>query len=147
MTTLAQRRLIESLVFELASGSNRWERASQIARQYATDRRQLLLTRDWTADFVLDAAGDVWVIDTETAQPARLANASEHRSALFQGLMHYPELHSLLPNRPANGETCGVCEGTGVPEIVFAKPSLRNLVCECGGAGWRVQDAPTRPRV
>jgi hypothetical protein len=145
-TTPAQRRLIELLVNELASGSNRWERANEIARRYATDHRQLLLTRDWTGDFLLDITGQVWMIDTETGQPARSANASEHRSALFQGLMHYPELHSLLPNRPTEAETCTVCEGTGVPEIVLTKPPLRNLVCECGGAGWTVRDATSPAR-
>jgi len=142
--TPAQSRLIEFLVAALASEvsepERRWQGASDIARQYASDRRQLLLTRDWTADVVLDSAGDTWVIDTETGQAPRTATAAERREALFRALYHYPELLSLLPSRPATAGTCSVCEGTGVPEIRFVKPSFRSLVCQCAGAGWIVQD-------
>jgi hypothetical protein len=100
----------------------------------------LLLVRDWTVDVVLDSVGVVWVIDTEDGQAARTATASERRAALFQSLRRYPEMLSMMPDSPPDAETCTMCQGTGVPEISLTKPSLRNLVCECAGAGWIARD-------
>ena len=97
---------------------------------------QLLLVRDWTEDVVLSSNGDVIVIDTEGAQPARLATDRERRISLFRSIEMYPELLSFLPERPSEAIQCSGCAGTGIPVARFANPALRQIVCRCGGSGW-----------
>jgi hypothetical protein len=142
--TPAQSRLIRFVISEVATDESeakrRWQGASEFAQRYASDRHELFLVRDWTVDFTLDDDGVAWAIDTETGEAPRRASTSEDRAALFRGVHHYPELLSLLPERPPGAITCSSCEGTGIPEIVFAKPSFRHLVCACAGAGWVAQD-------
>jgi hypothetical protein len=136
--TAAQRQLIAYLVSRMRNDAKesdrRWQGASAIAQQYAISG-QLLLARDWTADLVMDGAGDVWIIDTETGQNAKRASVAERTSSLFRGLHAYPELFPMLPDRPPAAATCTSCEGAGLPPVVFANPQLRNLLCVCAGAG------------
>jgi hypothetical protein len=54
------------------------------------------------------------------------------RMALSQGVKKYPELRTLLPNRPSIANTCDACSGTG--EIRGAP----GVVCKCGGTGWLI---------
>jgi hypothetical protein len=96
----------------------------------------LLLVRDWTADVVLSRAGEILVIDTEEGQPPRPATDSERRLALFRSIAKYPELLSLLPDRPPDAVQCPGCSGTGVFVARFVNPKLRHVVCRCGGSGW-----------
>jgi len=60
-----------------------------------------------------------------------ITNAFLERMAAFQGALRYPQLSSLLPERPGAAMPCdGPCGGTG------QLPG--HLVCSCGGAGWIV---------
>lgn len=54
------------------------------------------------------------------------------RMALCQGVKKYPELRTLLPDRPSIAYTCDVCSGAG--EI----PGAPGVVCKCGGTGWLI---------
>jgi hypothetical protein len=141
--TAAQLELIACLVREAIddplSLDGRWKGAAPHARAYA-ERGQLLLRRDWTADLVLSAAGEVVVIDTENGEPPSPATAWWSRVALFAAIGRYPELLSLLPARPVEAATCVGCHGTGVPPVRFTNVNLRGVICVCGGAGWTLPD-------
>ena len=141
--TAAQRQLVAYLIWRTANDASetdrRWQRASDVARRYAASAGQLLLARDWTADLVLDHAGDVWIINTETAGQPQRATEPERRSALFRGLHVYPEIFPLLAPRPAEATTCVACDGAGIPPVVFANRQLQNLLCLYAGAGWTVE--------
>jgi hypothetical protein len=141
--TTAQRDLLDYLIRELLSDGpateQRWRRGAADARQRAAEGT-LLLVRDWTADIVLSPAGEVLVIDTEFGEPTRPATAAEQRISLFRGIRHYPELVSFLPARPPEAVSCESCQGTGVLAAAITNPSLREVVCACGGAGWSVND-------
>ena len=106
MITQAQRRLVSHLIHLIANdhleSDRRWGANADLATRYASENEQLLLARDWTADLVLSANGDVLVIDTESGEPARPANESEQRGALYRSIAELPELLSLLPARPSD---------------------------------------------
>ena len=140
MTTPAQERLIAHLVERIQSdpddASRRWSSSAELAQRYARDSQTLLLARDWEADLVLTRSGQVLVIDTERSAPTVPATERESRVALYRSIAAYPELLTLLPQRPVEGITCSGCDGAGVLELTFTKPALRNLLCYCAGAGW-----------
>lgn len=56
------------------------------------------------------------------------------RLALCQAARRYPALAPLVPDRPPDAITCEACEGAG------ALRGHPELVCACGGAGWRLRD-------
>jgi hypothetical protein len=137
--TDAQLRLVAHLTRiirdEPEERVRRWGVSADLAARYAVEGR-LLLAREWTADLVLDASGTVIVKDTENGQPDAPANPTETKLALFTAIEVYPELLSFLPQRPAEASTCTSCGGTGVLEGALVNPKLRNVRCECFGAGW-----------
>jgi hypothetical protein len=139
--TDAQIALVGHLIGEAmsdeAAAQRRWDLPTIAAFVRArAEAGQLLLVRDWTADVVLSPNGDVIVIDTEDGQPPRLATDRERCISLFRSIAKYPELLSLLPQRPAEAINCPGCSGTGILVARFAKPELRHIVCRCGGSGW-----------
>lgn len=146
MITPAQQRLVEHLLKTIGSDSaeaeRRWANAADIAKSYARDHRVLLLARDWTADLVLTTTGEVQIVDTANGGPNQAATGEERRVALFRAIEHYHELVSILPQRSTSAVTCDVCEGAGVPEIVWTKEQFRNIICSCGGAGWTERAEP-----
>jgi hypothetical protein len=133
--------LIEEAMTDKEALDLRWRLPGAIpfAQAYAKEGR-LLLTREWTTDTVLSRAGDVIIIDTEDGLPPRAATERERPVELFRSIARYPELLSFLPARPQDAITCPTCSGTGVVAAKFAKPEHRPLVCECGGAGWKVAE-------
>ena len=137
--TEPQLRLVANLTRiirdEPEERERRWRVNSDLAGRYAAEGH-LLLAREWTADLVLNSSGDVIVKDTDTGGPDSSANENETKLALFTAIEMYPELLSLLPQRPTNAATCESCEGTGVLEMALANPKLRNVRCQCFGAGW-----------
>jgi len=135
------RHLLEAIAADPVESERRWPNASKFATEYAHSQ-QLLLACDWTADFVLNTEGDVEVVDTEDGGPNKAATEDERRVALFRAIARYPQLVSMLPQRPATAITCEVCEGSGVPEVVWTQPSFRSIVCSCGGAGWTLHGRP-----
>jgi hypothetical protein len=139
--TEAQLRLVAHLTRiirdEPEERERRWRINSDLAARYATEGH-LLLAREWTADLLLNPSGTVIVRDTETGKPDSPANETESRLALFTAIEVYPELLSFLPGRPANAQTCELCEGTGILEMALINPKLRNVRCQCFGAGWIV---------
>jgi len=143
--TESQRKLI-ALLIEVTNQDaddreRRWQKAGPFVKKYS-EQGQLPLVRDWTEDTIMTQDGSVLVIDTEDGRPARSATEAERRVALFRSLRRYPELLSLMPERPRQAATCPGCHGTGVPEPALAVPGLRDLICVCGGAGWVIESAP-----
>jgi len=68
-----------------------------------------------------------------------LDDAFWQRMAICQGVKKYPELRSLLPERPSRAETCSVCDGAG------ERAGAPQIICECGGAGWVIPNEPRGP--
>jgi len=64
----------------------------------------------------------------------RTVDAQLFFGALVQGARKYPELRSLIPARPHDAKTCESCRGLGL------YPPDLDIVCECGGVGWRMPD-------
>ncbi len=139
IATPAQARLIGLLMGRVTADADeaagRWAENASLAQEYGLQKR-LLLARDWTADLVLDVSGEVYVVDTEYGGGQRVAGETERKTALFRSIRRYPELLSLLPTRTPESTTCGQCEGIGVLAATLTNDALRNVVCECGGAGW-----------
>jgi hypothetical protein len=59
-----------------------------------------------------------------------LVSGYYQRLAICDGARKYPELRALLPDRPADAQTCEMCGGSG--ELPPAVPAI----CKCGGCGW-----------
>jgi hypothetical protein len=137
--TEAQRRLLGHLIRIMREDTpereKRWGINSDLVASYAANDR-LLIARDWTADYVLEAVGVVSVVDTDDGNPDVLATGRETRRALFRSIHVYPELLSFLPPRPSEAVDCPNCEGTGVLEMSLENRTLRNVECYCSGAGW-----------
>ena len=114
----------------------RWGKINaERVREYA-ERGRLLLARDWTADLVLEPNGEVTVVDTEYGKGDSQASNREARGAFFRSIEVMPELLSFLPHRPAEAIQCEICAGTGVLEMALTNRTLRNVICQCSGAGW-----------
>jgi hypothetical protein len=137
--TQAQERLIGHLIRIMREDApereDRWGVNSELVARYAAENR-LLIARDWTADYVLEKAAGVIVVDTENGMPDAPATDRETRRALFRSISIYPELLTLLPSRPPEAIDCPRCEGTGVLELSLENRALRNVECYCSGAGW-----------
>jgi hypothetical protein len=131
--------LIDAAIRDSAELERRWLKAAPFVRRRA-EQGQLVLLREWGQTTVLTRAGDIVVVDSDDGSPDRPATERERRFALFQAIDPYPELLSLLPARPPEARTCSGCLGTGINPFSLTNPSLRNVICECGGAGW-VKDA------
>jgi hypothetical protein len=145
--TTAQLRLLSNLTRiirdEPEERKRRWRENADRAAVYAREGL-LLLTREWAADLLLDSIGRVVVKDTENGNPLFLpATEIETRLALFSAIEPYPELLTFLPPRPDGAVSCPSCGGTGVLEIALTNANLRNLRCECFGAGWLPSGQPS----
>jgi len=66
--------------------------------------------------------------DPDTIKP--LPEPFWQRMAACQGAKLYPELRSLIPQRPSSAQTCNACSGSG--QLTKAP----KLICQCGGVGW-----------
>src|SRR5215471_13196591 len=144
--TEAQRQLVNFLIDEAIRDSadleRRWLKAAPYVRTRA-ERGELVLLREWGQTTVISREGAVLVVDSDDG-PDRQATQRERHMALFQMIEHYPELLSLLPGRPPDAKTCPDCSGTGINPVVLSSPSLRNIICACGGAGWVVTEGPIK---
>lgn len=110
--------------------------ASNDAHRTAVEKLNVLpLTSDAGGFYAITTAGTVVEVLWDDGFAQEVTDARALNIALFQGAKRYPELASLLPNRPADAATCTSCGGTGEPRDV--PPHLHNaVVCYCGGAGW-----------
>ena len=75
--------------------------------------------------------------DREAVKP--LADAYWQRMAICQGMRKYPELGTLIPQRPASAQACEDCGGTGQ---VRGAPQV---ICQCGGIGWIIPNEEKGP--
>ena len=114
-------------------------RAQRFAWSFEAVRRFefLPLYFGWTALLGMcpDASLILWEHEDEAARAwiRELNDPFLRRLALAQGAKRYPELESLVPVRPANGEECESCGGTG---RILGLPEDSNVICYCGGLGW-----------
>jgi hypothetical protein len=84
---------------------------------------------------------DGTVLELEWDQPSEHAprelDAPSWRVALVTGAERYPWLAALLPQRPANAETCPDCEGKGRRDYNDPETRGRVYCASCDGLGWR----------
>ena len=78
--------------------------------------------------------------DADNAVPEPENNPYWQRMALARGAKRYPAVAGLVPSRPDEAITCGVCEGTG--ELPGVEDLEMDLICECGGLGWLLEGEP-----
>lgn len=101
----------------------------------------LPLTSDAGGFYAMTIAATVVEVHWDDVLAHEVTDARALNVALFQGAKRYPELASLLPNRPPNAVPCISCGGTGEPTDI--PPHLQNaVVCYCGGAGWLPSGVP-----
>ena len=106
------------------------------------DHQFLPLYVGWSAVFGLRPDGSLvrWDFEVSPDRVSELDSPFWKRMALFQGAKQYRQLAGLLPMRPSNAEVCRLCNGSG--EV----PGRKDLVCDCGGAGWiiagEMRDSP-----
>lgn len=86
---------------------------------------------DWSAFMGMDANGTFSFISwDEPRKVDSVVSADLQDLAILSGLRFYPELATLLPERPIDATICKSCGGTG--DLGLAD----NIVCRCGGLGW-----------
>lgn len=95
----------------------------------------LPLCVDWEKCWAVRVNGSVVVFyhDSEDAQlqiedDPRLVNI-----ALYQGSITYPEIKSLVPERPTDARDCPYCAEKGIDPDSLED---QNIICYCGGLGW-----------
>lgn len=112
-----------------------------IYRRYVEERGVLPLASDMGGLYALTRSGEILEFEWDNINPLRSVHDPRLVNvALFQGAARYPELTSLLPQRPDDALPCGACHGTGkvhLPEHLQDK-----VVCYCGGAGWLPAGTP-----
>lgn len=104
-------------------------------RAHAARFNALPLCVDWGKCWAVRADGEVIVFSHEDAEP-RASKESDERMrnvALYQGSLTYPELKSLIPDRPSGAKDCPYCAAKGFDPSSLEK---QNIVCYCGGLGW-----------
>ncbi len=80
-----------------------------------------------------------WLHEDDPIVVLNLVQPYWQRLALVQGSRRYSDLDALLPNRPEGAVDCNSCGGTG------HLPGHPQIVCECGGVGWRVPEEQHSP--
>ena len=113
-------------------------------REIVAKFRILPLYLDWSGGWAISSDGEVISFlyeepfDLKVEDDTRICNM-----VLFQGSKKYPELRSLVPERPSNAVECPHCKGAGTPGEIreYAKEKgkeslLDVMVCYCGGLGW-----------
>jgi hypothetical protein len=135
---MSMSRAIEIRIAEfLAGDDSRLDWVKPAVRQHGF----LPLYIGWVAALGVRSDGSFVRLDHEDdrASVKPLRDAHLQRMAICQGAKKYPELHALLPERPASAQTCSVCGGSGQ---ISGAPQL---ICECGGIGWIVLDEDREP--
>lgn len=104
----------------------------------AASMNLLPLYRGWTGVIYLTTDGEFLFRDEELDPPQIRRETDEHLRlvALAAGADRFPILANLLPERPAQDDTCKMCVGTGR----FFPSNATNWLYgpECHGIGWRV---------
>ena len=112
----------------------------EAARGAVAAAEVLPLLFDWSAVLALRPDGQiVWVAyDIENLE-IRVVEDDEVRDVgLFRGSRIHPDLPFLVPTKPPGAVDCPDCRGTGHPTPPRGMADLPgNLVCSCGGRGWR----------
>lgn len=86
----------------------------------------------WVAALGLRPDGSFvrWNHEDDREVVKSLSDPYWERMALCQGAKKYPELGSLIPQRPLQARDCESCKGTGQIE------GAPQIICACGGLGW-----------
>jgi len=97
------------------------------------DNDVLPLMNDWGGCYAINRAGEIVSFSWDDHRNVTVEDDARIKNiALAQGSIVYPELKSLIPERPPEAKTCETCNGTGIPPHGDKVPGL---VCYCGGLG------------
>ncbi|HKO91813.1 MAG TPA: hypothetical protein VJU61_11700 [Polyangiaceae bacterium] len=102
-------------------------------RGYVQEHRALPLYLGWTETLGIQPDGFLvrWSTEAEYDGVKSIVDPIECAVALTLGAERYPELQSLVPDRPRDVQHCSACAGLG------RFPQQPEVICECGGLGWR----------
>jgi hypothetical protein len=105
-------------------------------RETAAVARALPLVAEMGGVYAINTKGDVLSFGWDNLEvPNEETDMRIRNIALFQGSKRYPEIASLIPDRPHDALTCPHCEGTGIDPF-SAKHNIEGIVSYCGGLGW-----------
>jgi hypothetical protein len=96
----------------------------------------LPLIADMSGFFAIDLSGEIkgCLYDTPTVSEV-VTDEQTLNSIMFRASKRFPELASLVPERPYNAIECPACNGSGYP--IGVPEHLRDsVICSCGGLGW-----------
>ena len=109
-------------------------------REVAQTQKAVPVFEGWTAITFLRTDGTFFNLNTET-KPGEITSETDERwqlSSLTYASEQHPLFRQLLPERPADAESCRFCTGAGWIDVRSLSPSPTRLLCgECGGVGWR----------
>ena len=102
--------------------------------EYVRVHHALPLYLGWTETLGIRADGTLvrWATEGDWSD-AREADDTWVNLAIVQGALRYPELRSLIPERPDAAISCDQGQGTGKLGL---SPEFSNVICRCGGIGW-----------
>jgi hypothetical protein len=125
----------DSLVKYLGGGSRFPRGFEDIARA----QRLLPLGYDLAYAYFLNENGDVfWEDALDREAGVRRVDDSEERHRVIRAYSRdFPELLSLMPQRPDNASTCAQCAGSGFMTLPTVDGQGHEVPCSgCAGVGW-----------
>lgn len=107
----------------------------------AASKRLLPAVNDMGGFYAIRSNGEVVSILWD--EPDSLRVELEQRvceMVYYQAFLKFPQLESLIPQRPDDAMVCDLCDGTG-KEKGIAERHVHAVICSCGGLGWiRAED-------
>lgn len=113
----------------------------------AASKRLLPAVNDMGGCYAIRSNGEV--VSFLWDEPDSLRVELEQRvceMVYYQAFLKFPQLESMIPQRPDDALVCGLCDGTGKVKGI-AERHVHAVICGCGGMGWvRAEDPRLRGR-
>jgi hypothetical protein len=123
----------ESIARRIASFAHEAPATALWLAPFVREHGALPLYSSWTETIGITPDGVLvsWSTEGEWPGARPLEEFTWSALALVRGAQRYPELQSLIPNRPTASKICANCGGTGT--AIAARPEID---CVCGNLGW-----------